>query len=150
FDESPMQREVARRLGTEHHELRCSNEAIGAAFPDLVWHAEQPLLRTAATPMYLLSELVRRHGYKVVLTGEGSDEVLGGYDIFKEAKIRRFWAKFPASSRRPLLLRRLYPYQQDLQRQPVTYLKAFFHVAAEDVACPFFSHLPRWSLTSRI
>ena len=38
-------------------------------------------------------QLVRRHGYKVVLTGEGADEMFGGYDMFKEAKIRRFWAR---------------------------------------------------------
>ncbi len=150
FDESPLQHEVARSLGTEHHELRCSNAQIGEAFPDVVWHAEQPLLRTAAAPMFLLSKLVRDLGHKVVLTGEGADEVLGGYDIFKEAKIRRFWAQYPLSRRRPLLLRRLYPYQRDLQRQPAAYLQAFFHVTGDDVANPFFSHLPRWSLTSRL
>ena len=42
--------------------------------------------------MFILSRLVRERGYKVVLTGEGSDEILGGYDIFKEVKLRRFWA----------------------------------------------------------
>jgi len=150
FDESPMQREVAARLGTEHHELRCATEQIGDAFADVVWHAEQPLLRTAPAPMYLLSQVVRDHGIKVVLTGEGADEVLGGYDIFKEAKIRRFWSRQPASRRRPLLLRRLYPYMRDLQRQPAAYLQAFFHVTNGDAASPFFSHLPRWSLTSRL
>jgi asparagine synthase (glutamine-hydrolysing) len=150
FDESALQREVARRLGTEHHELRCTNDQIAAAFPEVVRHAEQPLLRTAAAPMFLLSALVRERGDKVVLTGEGADEVLGGYDIFKEAKIRRHWARFPASRRRPLLLRRLYPYLRDLQRQPASYLQAFFHVNGSDAASPFFSHLPRWSLTSRV
>ena len=44
-------------------------------------------------PLFLLSRLVREQGYKVVLTGEGADEMLGGYDIFKEAKVRRFWAR---------------------------------------------------------
>ena len=43
--------------------------------------------------MGLLSQWVRQQGYKVVLTGEGADEVLGGYDIFKEAKVRQFWAE---------------------------------------------------------
>jgi asparagine synthase (glutamine-hydrolysing) len=86
----------------------------------------------------------------VVLTGEGSDEILGGYDIYKEAKIRRFWSARPDSRLRPLLLKRLYPYLPNLQNQPTAYLQAFFHIAVKDAADPFFSHLPRWDLTSRL
>src|SRR3546814_3108624 len=65
------------------------------------------MLRTAPAPLFLLSRFVRDSGYKVVLTGEGADEVLGGYDIFKEAKVRRFWARQPESVLRPKLLQRL-------------------------------------------
>jgi len=85
-----------------------------------------------------------------VLTGEGADEVMGGYDIFKEAKIRRFWGRNPRSAWRPLLLKRLYPYMEAIQRQPSAYLKSFFHVTAEDLRSPFFSHLPRWDLTTKL
>ena len=63
---------------------RCSRRSSGTR--RRLWSARRP------APLYLLSRLVRENGYKVVLTGEGADEVLGGYDIFKEAKIRRFWA----------------------------------------------------------
>ena len=150
FDESAHQRQVARMLGAEHHELRCSNEDIARAFPDVVWHAETPILRTAPAPLYLLARMVRDRGFKVVLTGEGADETLGGYDIFKEAKIRRFWSRFPSSSRRASLVRRLYPWLRDLHRQPAAYLQAFFHVTAGDLVHPAFSHLPRWSFTSRL
>lgn len=115
-----------------------------------MWHAEKPVLRTAPAPLFLLSKLVREQGYKVVLTGEGSDEMLGGYDIFKEAKIRRFWAKYPESKMRPILLRRLYPYMKNLQSQPDAYLRAFFHVKKDDLGSPFFSHLPRWDTTSKL
>jgi asparagine synthase (glutamine-hydrolysing) len=76
--------------------------------------------------------------------------MLGGYDIFKEAKIRRFWSKFPGSTRRASLVRRLYPYLPNFQRQPTAYLQAFFHTTPEDLASPWFSHLPRWRLTSRL
>jgi asparagine synthase (glutamine-hydrolysing) len=150
FDERRYQREAVRFLGTEHQEVRCSSADIGRVFPDVVWHAERPILRTAPAPLYMLSGLVRGQGYKVVLTGEGSDEMLGGYDIFKEAKIRRFCAARPESRRRPLLLRRLYPYLSGLQSQPGAYLGAFFGPRGDETGSPFFSHLPRWQLTSRL
>ncbi len=150
FDESLYQEETSRFLGTDHHEVRCSAGDIGRVFPDVVWHTEKPVLRTAPAPLYLLSRLVRDKGYKVVLTGEGSDEIFGGYDIFREAKVRRFWARQPRSRTRPLLLKRLYPYMENLHRQPLEYLQAFFHVRSGDLSDPFFSHLPRWELTSRL
>ena len=150
FDESSYQKEASDFLHTQHTEVRCSSEDIGKIFPDVIWHTEQPILRTAPAPLYLLSKLVRESGFKVVLTGEGADEILGGYDIFKEAKIRRFWARRRDSRWRPLLLRRLYPYLENIQQQPEAYLRSFFHVGDEDLASPFFSHLPRWKLTSKL
>lgn len=150
FDESGFQREVSRHLGTDHQSIACSYADIGRIFPDVIRHTEKPVLRTAPAPLFLLSRLVRELGYKVVITGEGADEVLGGYDIFKEAKIRRFWAKQPGSKLRPLLLKKLYPYMQNIQSQSDAYLQAFFHVRGEDFSNPLFSHLPRWELTSKI
>jgi len=150
FDESAYQREASRFLQTEHEDVRCTHEDIGRVFPAMIWHTEKPVLRTAPAPLFILSKLVRERNYKVVLTGEGSDEILGGYDIFKEAKIRRFWAVRPDSRLRPLLLKRLYPYLPNLQTQSSAYLKAFFHVGNGSAIDPFFSHVPRWELTSRL
>lgn len=150
FDESSYQREASAFLHTQHSNTRCSYDVIAAVFPDVVWHSEQPILRTAPAPMMLLSKLVRNSGFKVVLTGEGADEILCGYDIFKETKIRQFWGKNLESHWRPLLLKRLYPYMEGIQRQPPAYLKSFFHVSAEDLSSPFFSHLPRWELTAKL
>jgi asparagine synthase (glutamine-hydrolysing) len=150
FDESSFQTEAVRFLDTEHQEIRCSKNQIGEVFPDVIWHTEKPVLRTAPAPLYLLSRLVRNSGYKVVVTGEGSDEVLGGYDIFKENKIRRFWESQHDSKMRPVLLRRLYPYLQNLQNQPDAYRKAFFHINVDPNLQPFFSHIPRWQLTARL
>jgi asparagine synthase (glutamine-hydrolysing) len=150
FDESRFQQQVARHLGTTHETIRCSPADIGAIFPEVIRHTEKPILRTAPAPLFLLSRLVREQGYKVVITGEGADEMLGGYDIFKEAKLRRFWARQPGSQIRPQLLKRLYPYMQNLQSQSPSYLQAFFRVRPEDVANPFFSHLPRWDLTAKL
>lgn len=150
FDERKYQREAVSFLGTEHHEIGITGADIARVFPKVIWHAEKPILRSAPAPLYLLSSLVRNQGYKVVLSGEGADEILGGYDIFKEAKIRRFWGRKPESRLRPLLLQRLYPYLDNLRSQPQAYLTAFFHVGTKDLSNPLFSHLPRWELTSRI
>lgn len=150
FDEKTYQDEASAFLGTQHSNVSCSSDDIAQVFPDVIWHTEQPVIRTAPAPMFLLSRLVHENGFKVVLTGEGADEVLGGYDIFKEAKIRQFWGRNLESEWRPLLLRRLYPYMENLQRQSPEYLQRFFRVTAEDLGSPFFSHLPRWELTAKL
>ncbi len=150
FDEQSYQDEASAFLGTQHSNVSCSSNDIARVFPEVIWHTEQPIIRTAPAPMFLLSKLVRENGFKVVLTGEGADEVLGGYDIFKEAKIRRFWGRNLKSRWRPLLLRRLYPYMENIQRQPAAYLQHFFRVTEQDLASPFFSHLPRWELTAKL
>jgi asparagine synthase (glutamine-hydrolysing) len=150
FDESRYQREAAQFLGTDHGELHCSYADIAKVFPKVIWHAEKPILRTAPAPLYMLSKQVRDCGYKVIVTGEGADEILGGYDIYKETKIRRFWSMQPNSRYRARLLRRLYPYLPGLQRQPDAYLRRFFQVNGRGDSDPFFSHQPRWQLTSML
>ncbi|WP_156899994.1 asparagine synthase (glutamine-hydrolyzing) [Luteimonas mephitis] len=149
FDESPYQQAMIRHLGTDHTTLRCTRRDIGEAFPRLVRHAETPILRTAPVPMMLLAGCVRAHGYKVVLTGEGADEVFGGYDLFKEAKVRRFWARQPNSTMRPRLLQRLYGY---LKNSPVgnpAFAQSFFGQGMEYIDRPVFAHLPRWTTSAR-
>jgi len=148
YDESGYQQRLVDFLGTDHRSVRCGGDDIAAAFPEVIRHTEKPVLRTAPAPLFLLSQLVRDEGFKVVLTGEGADEMLGGYGIFKEAKVRRFIAADPASSFRSALLRRLYLYMPQLQAQPPAYLAAFFRARPEDLENPFFSHLPRWNLTA--
>ncbi|MBV8077466.1 MAG: asparagine synthase (glutamine-hydrolyzing) [Planctomycetaceae bacterium] len=150
FDESRYQLEVARALRCDHEFINIKNSDISKSFNDVIRHAERPIIRTAPAPLYQLARLVRRNSFKVVLTGEGADEIFGGYDLFKEAKVRRFWARQPHSTRRPLLLRRLYPYLAGLQGQSQAYLGAFFKVGLDRPEDPLFSHLPRWATTSGI
>lgn len=150
YDESAFQSAVVQMLGTQHTSVRASTARIGAVFPELTWFMETPVVRTAPAPLYVLAGLVRQSGFKVVLTGEGSDEMLGGYDIFKESKVRRFCARLPESKVRPRLLRSLYPYMKALQAQPDAYLQSFFQARPNDLESPFFSHLPRWKLTQQI
>jgi len=149
YDESAHQLRLSAFLGTQHEQFVCRRTDIARAFPRALWHCETPVLRTATAPMLLLSGLVRECGIKVVLTGEGADEVLAGYDIFKEAKIRRFWAKQPESKSRPLLLQRLYPYFAMPLGQSQTYLEAFFGEGLTHVDDPLYSHLPRFRTTAR-
>lgn len=142
FDESSFQQQMAAHLGTEHHVLTCSHADVGHAFPDVIWHTETPILRTSPVPLFLLSEFVQKAGIKVVLTGEGADEFLGGYNIFKEALIRRFWARQPKSKIRPLLLKKLYRYVANLDNP--AYLAKFFGYRLSETAEPGYSHLLRW------
>lgn len=148
-DEGEHQERMSRHLGTRHTSVTCRHGDIAAIFPRVIWRTEAPVLRTAPAPMAILSGLVRDSGYKVVLTGEGADEVLGGYDLFKEDKIRRFWARQPASTWRPLLLQRLYPYLDLNQRTGAAYLKTFFGQGLATPDLPGFSHLPRWTTTGK-
>ena len=100
--------------------------------------------------MFILSKLVRDNNIKVVITGEGSDEILAGYDIFREAIIRRFWASQPSSAIRPLLLKKIYPDIPHLRNSNPGILKMFFGYKLEDINNPFYSHLLRWNNSNHI
>jgi asparagine synthase (glutamine-hydrolysing) len=151
FDEAPFQEKAVRSLQTEHRRIRCTEEDIGQGFPQVIWHTETPILRTAPVPLFLLSRLVRENRFKVVLTGEGSDEIFAGYDIFKEDRVRRFWAKHPDSSIRPKLLQRLYPdiFKPENSRSN-PFLTGFFRKGLSQVNSPLYSHMIRWENTSQI
>jgi asparagine synthase (glutamine-hydrolysing) len=149
FDESAYQAEVVSALGTDHTAVRCTRADIGAAFPRAIWHAETPILRTAPTPLMLLADAVHAAGYKVVLTGEGADEVFAGYDLFKEAAVRRFALRHPGSPRPGRLFARLYPYLPSAPALGSGLGQAFFTQAGLPAAHPFFAHAPRWATTRR-
>jgi asparagine synthase (glutamine-hydrolysing) len=75
--------------------------------------------------------------------------MFGGYDIFKEAKIRRFCIAQPNSRFRPHLLRKLYPYMANIQAQPDAYLRGFFQLTPGARMGLLSSHMPRWQLGAR-
>jgi asparagine synthase (glutamine-hydrolysing) len=150
FDESSYQNTARDYFNTEHSSVNCSPKDIAANFKEVVWHTEAPLLRTAPSPMSLLAKSVKDHNIKVVITGEGADELFGGYNIFKETKIKRFWAKDPESKYRPLLLKKLYPYIPQINSANSNVLKMFFGYKLSETESPIYSHLLRWNNTSRI
>ncbi len=148
FDETAQQRRVAAHVGTEHHDILCGAADIQAALPDVVWHAESPLLRTAPAPLFLLSRLVRDRGIRVVLSGEGADEWLAGYDLFKEDRIRRFWARRPDSAARPRLLGRVHPFAALAGQKDSPLWQAFFRRGMTETDDPFYAHRIRWRNTA--
>ncbi|HEX3019355.1 MAG TPA: asparagine synthase (glutamine-hydrolyzing) [Chitinispirillaceae bacterium] len=148
FDERSYQNTMVQFLKTDHRNVEVNYHDIGKMFPEVVWHTETPMIRTASAPLFALSRLVRDNHIKVVLTGEGADELFGGYNIFKENRIRRFWAKYPNSNCRPSLLYRIYPYIGATKNN--LFWQAFFKNQLSDTSNPFYSHLIRWSNTSRI
>ncbi len=93
--EAGRAREVASALGTEHHELTVDSSAA-ERLPEVVWHTDEPVADPSALPIYLLSKTARRH-VKVVLSGEGGDELFGGYLHHKVFRAEEKW--------RPLLRR---------------------------------------------
>ena len=149
LDESAQQREMIEFLHARHSRIECRQEDVGLGLMDTVWHAECAVLRTAPVPMRLLSGLVRRQGYKVVLTGEGADEVFGGYDLFKEAQLRQFWAREPQSSARPELLQRLYPWLAGQSGRSDAFMRGFYGAGLEDPDDLLFSHGPRFDTTRK-
>jgi asparagine synthase (glutamine-hydrolysing) len=147
-DESAFQQQMAEAIGTRHRSAACRTGDIAASFADVIRFTERPVLRTAPAPLYRLSGLVRDSGMKVVLTGEGADEIFAGYDIFREARVRRFCGRQPGSKIRPHLFRKLYPYLPGLKQQSPEYLAAFFGTASDSGNDPLFSHRPRFRSTS--
>lgn len=150
YDESEYQRQMASYLHTDHHQIRCGYRDIATSFPAVIQHTERPLVRTAPTPLFLLSELVSKNNFKVVLTGEGADEILAGYDLFKEVLIRTFWARSPDSSWRPALLRKLYPTLPISGARARLYLETFYKTGLSETDKYYFSHLPRINTTTKI
>jgi asparagine synthase (glutamine-hydrolysing) len=150
YDETEFQRAMVKDLGSEHREVVVSRADIAACFPDVIAHTERPILRTAPAPLFALSKLVHEAGIKVVLTGEGADEMFAGYDLFREGKVRRFWARHPGSKQRPRLLERLYPY---LSRSPVSQqamARQFFGRGLANWDRPGFGHDTRWHTTAAL
>ena len=99
-------REVAGALGAENHEVIVGERDFFGALPRLIWHEDEPIAHPSSVPLFFVSELARRH-VTVVLTGEGSDELLAGYGKYPRALLnwrlgRLYAAAVPGVVRRQL------------------------------------------------
>ena len=83
FTESKIAREQAELVGSSYHEIPISSRDLVDAYRDAVWHAETVFSNGHGVAKFLLSRAVRDAGIKVVFTGEGADEILGGYPPFR-------------------------------------------------------------------
>lgn len=97
---------AARAFGTDHHEVLVEPSDFAAALPHLIWHEDEPLGHSASVPLYFVSQLAQRH-VKVVLTGEGSDELLAGYYRYRTTLLNlsagRLYHQFSTDSIRRLV-----------------------------------------------
>lgn len=144
FDESIYQDYMSKHLETSHQKVMFSKSQIPSIIREVINHPEVPLLRSGAFPMYVLAKLVRRNDMKVVLSGEGSDELFGGDDIFREVKIREFCGRNPQSKYRSALYKRVNNFVQGLDKQPVSSLSLYYN--NPNAQSWFSSHYSRWRL----
>jgi asparagine synthase (glutamine-hydrolysing) len=90
YSELSYARQVAGALGTEHHEISVGMDDFWGALPRLIWHEDEPIAWPSSVSLYFVSRLAARH-VKVVLTGEGSDELFGGYARYRFYLLMRRW-----------------------------------------------------------
>jgi len=150
YDETDYQHAAASALDAALIQTHAGPTTIADLLRTVVWSAERPTLRTAPAPLLQLASTVHECGTKVVLTGEGADELFAGYDIFREDKVRRFCARDPESQIRPLLYARLNEYlDKDLARL-VPFLARFYGRGLLETDDPLYSHRIRFENGMRL
>jgi len=107
FDEMRMAAEVNQHLGVHGYSANFSS-FVAADVERMIWHAELPLQFPLAVPLMRLAELARSEGYRVVLTGEGPDELFGGYDCFRGEKMRRLLDHYGVRRFKSIIYKQLY------------------------------------------
>lgn len=131
-------RDVSARFGTEHHELELSLTGRDVDLETLVWHMDEPVADLSSLGMLALSELASET-VTVALSGQGADELLGGYSRHRNAKIASWWLRAPSAARSITLpaaaavsgrVRRAVPMLK--ARDPVERQLAAFDLASED------------------
>lgn len=117
YNEQEYARLVAQTFGTKHQEFMCTIEEDEVQ--NLIWFLETPLVTLLNLPLYLLSRQIQAMGFNIVLSGDGADEILGGYDYFKLLKLMPFVGR-QETPRRTNLLRRIWP---QLANQDQTWMR---------------------------
>lgn len=87
FDESNAAKQIAQHYGAQFEAIDCNDNLLADNFLKTVHHTEQPIVNPNSIAKQILSQLVNSQGYKVCLTGEGADEMFGGYPYFKQERL---------------------------------------------------------------
>lgn len=98
YSELPYAQLVANHFGTEHHELTVKGDDLSEYWPLLTWHRDEPVSEPSDLGVYLISQLARRH-VKVVLSGEGGDELFAGYPKYVVDWMAKYYRLLPTSTR---------------------------------------------------
>lgn len=143
YDEQSHQKLVCEYLGIRHRKVLFANSQLPELIRKVIWHTETPLLRAGPAPLFKLSELVNRSNRKVVLSGEGADELFGGYDIFREVKIKNYLKKYPESMIKKQLFRKVNRFSDSLMQSATAGSLNYFYMNSNDEGM-LASHYARW------
>lgn len=134
----PYARLAAQHLGTKLHEIKVDSSRMAGDLEQMVWQLDEPLADPAGLYVMYISQLARRHGIKVLLSGAGGDDLFSGYRRHTALIRERYWSRLPTSIRAALrattgrwsqsgaLLRRLTKTFAYADRAPVERLTGYF------------------------
>lgn len=142
FDEGPYAALVARAYDLQHHEVVCTAADVRHSLDDVVWHADNPTADISMVPMRRLAEAARRE-VTVVLSGDGGDEVFGGYSVYQADRLARVWRHLPSWFRTSIVERLARHLPASARKMSLDYaLRAFVAAASR---APEQAHA-RWRL----
>ncbi len=101
YNETAYARETANYIGTNHRDLTITSEMFWSNLPRLVWHQDEPVADPSAIALYFVAKIASEH-ITVVLSGEGADEIFGGYNIYHEPESLKMFQYLPSSMRKAL------------------------------------------------
>src|SRR5260370_7470442 len=97
YDETPWARRVARRFGSAHEEELITPKQVATELADIVGIFDEPFADSSAIPLHFLARMTRAHGVTVALTGDGGDEIFGGYETYFPPHIPQPFPRLPPS-----------------------------------------------------
>lgn len=145
--DSLHQEEIALAVGSHHTSAAIEMQTIAQSFPDVLWHAETPLLQINPALMFHLAKVTKESGINVVVGGDGANEIFLGDDLFKEVSVRRFCLRRPQSPMRQRLFGRIPRCAAEEWGSDEVMRRSMLESAQP--SDPLFSHLPLF-LSSRI